>query len=308
MTTTPPPVRHLIALACAALAGCEGAEPAHDGAVGHGLAALLAGECPPLTPFGAGVISTDAAEGAASFTRDGRTLYFHRRIPDTTGEVLMVSRLGGGEFGPPEVLPFSTTAAGDFDPLIVGDELFFASRRPVGPGRTDSNIWVVRRVGGGWSEPALLGPEVNSTGNDQFTTMTDDGLMYLASDRPGGLGGFDLYRAQRRRDGSFTAAQNLGPTINTAQHEFNPSITPDGKVLFFGNIGRPDSRGGPDIYGTVQAFGDFAPPFNLGDCINTAGQEFSPSLAWRRRSMVFVRNDGSGNRGDFFELGLRDLW
>ena len=79
-------------------------------------------------------------------------------------------------------------------------------------------------------------------------------------------------------------------------------------MLFFGNIGRADSRGGPDLYATVRAFGDFVPPFNLGDCINTAGQEFSPSLAWRRKSLVFVRNDGSGNRGDFLEIGLRDLW
>lgn len=305
---------------CAALAACDGVhlaaggeDPAGEGpAVTTSLAALVAGDCPVPEPFGPGVISTEAAEGAASFTRDGRTVYFHRRTPGTSNEVLMVSHREGGVFGPPQALPFSGHPAGDFDPFITarGDELFFASRRPAAPGRTDSNIWVARRLPGhaGWSEPQLLGPEVNSPGNDQFTTMTDDGVLYVASDREGGFGAFDIYRARRRHDGRFAPAENVGPAINTAQLEFNPSITPDGQVLFFGNIGRPDSRGGPDLYGSVRAFGDFTPPFNLGDCINTAGQEFSPSLAWRRKSMVFVRNDGSGNRGDFLEIGLRDLW
>lgn len=293
---------------CASLAACEGGELTEP--PGATLAALIAGECPAVTPFGPGVISTEAAEAAASFTRDGRTVYFHRRTPGTTNEVLMVSHRLGEEFGPPQALPFSGHPSGDFDPFITvrGDELFFASRRPLAPGRTDSNIWVVRRNYHGWGQPEALGPEVNSTGNDQFTTITDEGTLYLASDRAGGAGGFDIYRARRRYDGGFAPAQNLGPTVNTAQHEFNPAITPDGRVLFFGNIGRPDSRGGPDLYATVQAFGDFTPPFNLGDCINTAGQEFSPTFAWQRRSLVFVRNDGSGNRGDFFEVGLRDLW
>jgi len=296
---------------CASLAACDGGDPGAPGGIpGATLAALVAGECPIVTPFGPGVISTEAAEAAASFTRDGKTVYFHRRTPGTTNEVLMVSHRLGDAFGPPQALPFSGHPSGDFDPFITarGDELFFATRRPLAPGRTDSNLWVVRRGHHGWGQPMPLGPEVNSAGNDQFTTITDDGTLYLASDREGGAGGFDIYRAQRRPDGSFAPAENLGPAVNTAQHEFNPSITPDGQVLFFGNIGRPDSRGGPDIYATVRAFGDFTPPFNLGDCINTAGQEFSPSLAWRRKSMVFVRNDGSGNRGDFFEIGLRDLW
>ena len=297
------------------LAACEPdelIEAPDDGlAISAGLTALAAGTCPPATSLAPGVLTAAGDEAAASFTRDGRSVYFHRRNTERI-EVIMVShRIRGSGFSEPEVVPFSGGGFRDFDPFITasGNEIFFASRRPAAPGRTDSNIWRVQRLrAGGWSEPSLLGPEVNSSQNDQFASLTDDGLLVLASDRAGGVGGFDLWVSRRDRNGKFSPAQNLGPTINTDQHEFNPWVSPDGRLLLFGNIGRPDSRGGPDLYGSVNAFGDFLTPFNLGDCVNSAAQEFAPTVAFRRGSLVFSRNDGTGTGGDFIEIGLRSPW
>ena len=57
--------------------------------------------------------------------------------------------------------------------------------------------------------------------------------MIFASERPGGFGGSDLYISYRGAEGTWTKAKNLGEIINTPAEEYSPTISPDGKYLFF---------------------------------------------------------------------------
>ena len=259
-------------------------------------------ECPDTRVFAPGVITTDRDEGRVTFTPNGRTVYFHRKGDDGFLHLLVSHRQHGG-WSAPEAVPFASFAWDDWDPALSpdGEELYFTSRRPADPNRRDSNLWRVYRTEQGWSDPELLGPEVNSLVVDGAASVAGDGTLYFVSNRAGGSGSFDIYFARRAGNG-FSPAENLGPVVNSAQIELHPEISPDGSVLFFTSISRPDSMGGPDLYATVRLFGQFVAPFNLGPCVNTAAAESNPTLSHRRGSLLFVRNAGQG--GDIIEIPL----
>src|SRR5436853_215111 len=98
-----------------------------------------------------------------------------------------------------------------------------------------------------WSAPVNLGPVVNSTASDQGPAISPDGLsLYITSNRPGGLGGFDMYVSHRATVASpWGSPVNLGRTINTTFDEGNEAFSRDGHLLFFQSKRLP-SFGGID--------------------------------------------------------------
>ncbi len=88
---------------------------------------------------------------------------------------------------------------------------------------------------------------VNTTYTEGASCMSPAGdFLYFASDRPGGFGKFDIYRA-RVENWKFTAVENLGPSINTADNEADPALGMGGYRLYFSSD-RPASRGGYDLF------------------------------------------------------------
>jgi Tol biopolymer transport system component len=132
-----------------------------------------------------------------------------------------------------------------------------------------------------WSEPVNLGAPINSTGADQSPTLSADNLsLYFASDRPGGLGGVDLWVSHRATpESAWETPVNLGPAINSADVESGPDLSLDGHLLFF-QSSRPGGEGSNDIYVSHRAdvnddFG-WGDPVNVGSGVNTAAGEFGP--------------------------------
>ena len=93
---------------------------------------------------------------------------------------------------------------------------------------------------GPWGTPVNLGPVVNSPANEQHPAISKDGLsLYVSSDRPGGLGGTDIWVSQRASiDDPWGAPVNLGPNINSSGNDLAPTFTPDGHHLYFHSTGR----------------------------------------------------------------------
>lgn len=254
-----------------------------------GQTASRAGEPPygsakPLvepTIFGEGVISTRDHESGAAFTPDGRTVYFVRSTPDLSLRVILVSRFEGGRWGTPEVAPFSGQYA-DTDPCLSPDgaKLYFASRRPVGGAapRADADLWVVERAGAGWGEPRHLDAPVNSESQETSPAVTADGALYFSSNRAGGKGAADIYRAPFV-GGRYAAPENLGDAVNTASPELHVFVTPDESVLIFAGAGREDSRGGVDLYLSRRTDGAWSKPVNLGGKINSAAADTAPRIS-----------------------------
>ena len=132
-----------------------------------------------------------------------------------------------------------------------------------------------------WETPVNLGT-VNSPGVDQHPAISKNGLsLYFVSDRPGGIGGWDIYVSQRPSlDAPWGPATNLGSTFNSPATENAPDLSRDGHLLFFGS-NRPGGCGGSDIWVSYRrdTHDDFAweTPINLGCSINTQFDEDGPT-------------------------------
>jgi WD40-like Beta Propeller Repeat len=161
-----------------------------------------------------------------------------------------------------------------------------------------------------WSPPVNLGPVINSSSNDGNPAISKDGLtLYFASNRPGGVGGNDIWVAHRESlDSPWSSAPlDLGP-INTSFNEVAPALSRDEHYLFFVS-NRPGGMGGPDIWVSFRQhvhddFGEFAweTPFNLGSPINTPFSDTQPSYFENEelgRPQLFFASNRTGGLGGF---------
>jgi outer membrane protein OmpA-like peptidoglycan-associated protein len=124
-----------------------------------------------------------------------------------------------------------------------------------------------------WSTPVNLGPAVNSEKWETQPTLSPDGQeLIFVSNRPGGLGGNDLWHCMRQSDGSWSPARNLGAPVNTAYDEGGPFLHPDGLTLFFSSNGHA-GMGDKDLFSSSREGNQWGEPRNLGYPINTRGSE-----------------------------------
>lgn len=121
--------------------------------------------------------------------------------------------------------------------------LYFFSGRKGGLGRDD--IYLSRLINGKHTAVENLGSAINSEHNDIDPFISRDGrYLIFCSRRPGGFGEIDLYVSFHKGDGSWTTAVNLGKNINSPAYDWIPSVSEDGKFLFFTS----NRTGNYDIY------------------------------------------------------------
>jgi len=232
------------------------------------------------TVFGAGIISTGAFDSHPAFTPDGSTIYFLRSTPNFNHWTILSSLYRNGRWKTPEVAPFSGQYS-DADPFITPDgaHLYFISNRTsAGKTTADLDIWMVDKTNTGWSEPRNLGAPINSRGNEWYPTIAANGTIYFGSDREGGKGRTDIYRS-RFVNGKYAEPENLGDAINTQFNEFEALISPDESFLILMAGGRSEGKGGFDLYISYNRSGVWTKPVNLGDKINSSGNEYSPAIS-----------------------------
>jgi hypothetical protein len=298
------------AVAAIVLAGCggEGPEPVASPDTEVEAADPLVPSCTEAQIFAPGEISVAGRSvSRIVFTNDGKTAFYSTRNPVWPWEQLVVSRLVRGHWTAPEILPFSGTYF-DTDAFVSSDgrTLYFCSDRPVEAGgavKEDFDIWAVRITKDGFGAPYHLGAEINTpTFSELYPTITRDGTLYFNSDRPGGFGAWDIYAAKSCGDG-YEAPENLGPGINTADWEYNPSLTADGNTIVFAS-NRPTGQAS-DMYTSRRERGKFAPAWNLGPLANTEADEYHPTLRGNR--LYFVRQVVNPAPGDsqFYSVDSR---
>ena len=169
----------------------------------------------PVTIWKPTGISSPQFESHAAFDPRTGDFYFVRSSPDFSGWRILVSRCGGNGKGWSAPKPPAFAGDGvEADPYFTrdGDTLYFISTRSTdGVKRKDLDIWRVdRNAGGVWGTPRRLPEPVNSTSTEWFPRPSPDGWLYFGSNRPGGLGGNDIWRARAGADGVWRV-ENLGP-------------------------------------------------------------------------------------------------
>lgn len=268
------------------------------------------GKVARATLFEPGVISTPLEEYRVSFTPSGDTAYFahgDQFFPISQQATIYFSTFERGRWTEPRVAPFSGAYA-DIDPFVSSDgqRLYFSSIRPVnGVQRADADLWVVERTAGGWSEPVHLGDLVNTAYDELYPSVSDEGTLYFGSPRPGGFGGWDVW-SSTPLNGVYGAAVNVGPGVNSPYWDFNPAVSEDGTTLLFTSLNRPGGYGLGDIYVSRLRGGAWTPAANLGPAVNTAADEYHPSLSPKEKTLYFLRHTyAPWVPGDVYRVPLR---
>jgi Tol biopolymer transport system component len=176
-------------------------------------------------------------------TVDGRQMLFVSTRPAPGKDVakrdmdIWVSDLRNGDWAEPRWIEEVNSTAKEGSPsLDRHGNLYFFSDRESEPGHNAIYVshWRKER----FSAPEKLSEPINAGPSDTSPWIFPNGKALLFySTRPGGYGKADLYVSFIKR-GKWTSAQNLGPVVNTAESEYNPSISRDGRALYFGRGGK----------------------------------------------------------------------
>lgn len=130
--------------------------------------------------------------------------------------------------------------------------------------------------------------ELNTSFQDGCPILSPDGLsLYMASNRPGGVGGLDIWVARRAsKSAPFGAPVNAGEPVNSSADDFCPSPMAGGWFFFVST--RAGGCGDADIYVTRRAGTGWWQPLHLGCKVNSSGQEASPYLLTQKSGRVLL--------------------
>jgi len=160
-------------------------------------------------------------------------------------------------------------------------------------GTKEVNLYLSRYRNGEWSEPELLTLNDPNSWDSAPAFNRNGRTLYFASNRPGGIGGVDLYAASLDGNGRFSNARNLGNNINTVGNDMFPYVDDDGR-LFFASNGHA-GYGGLDILVAVRKDGKTTIT-NLGVPINSSEDDFG--LIYYSRTKGYFTSNRDGGQGD----------
>ncbi|MHC1707815.1 MAG: hypothetical protein AB9842_09870 [Bacteroidales bacterium] len=206
-------------------------------------------------------------------TRDGTALYYSReKISERIrgkSDMYILRRQGKNWVKSEAVGQFLNGPYNDVFNSISPDNKFllYASDR-----KGAFNVFYSMLENNKWSEP-FDNLSINSNFNETYAALSGDGnKMFFVSDRPGGFGGKDIYKIEKRSDGSWTQPENLGFTVNTSGDEDTPWLSDDGNSLYFSSSGHT-TMGGSDIFYTTYKNNIWLEPVNMGYPINSVAND-----------------------------------
>ena len=174
-------------------------------------------------------------------TADGRTVYFISNRPgpgesgpQATHDIWSARLDSTGEWGDAVRVPAPVSMPGvdEWSPSVAANgNLYFGSQRANGRGAND--LWVARWNGAAYDSLENLGDSINTARGEvePWIARDESYLIFSGRGRPDGVGGFDLYLS-RRVNGTWSQARPIAE-VNTKALEFNQSVSPDGKWLYF---------------------------------------------------------------------------
>jgi outer membrane protein OmpA-like peptidoglycan-associated protein len=212
-------------------------------------------------------------------------------------------------FKPVNMGPAINTADDEYLPVATADESELIFTRKIA---NNEDFYKSVKLNGQWQQATYLSNNINTPEyNEGAQSITQDGkfLFFTGCNRPDGLGRCDIYVSQKKGD-DWAKPFDLPPPINTPGWESQPSISSDGRTLYF-TSNRKGGYGGYDIWKSTLTDKGWGNPVNLGPNINTAFDEQSAFIHPDDSTLYFCSDGWPGLGGkDLFvsRLGKDGQW
>ena len=184
-----------------------------------------------------------------------------------------------------------------FPDLTADNRFLLFTGRPAASSGED--LYVSRQnKDGSMGEPQPISPAINSSYNEGAGSISGDGktLVFASCDRPKAIGNCDLY-ISRRTGNNWSAPINLGLNVNSTEWDSQPSLSADGRTLYFTST-RRGGQGQEDIYvTTLQPDGNWSPAQNVGTPVNTPSKDMAPFIHASGTTLYYVTDGLIGMGG-----------
>ena len=191
----------------------------------------------------------------------------------------------------------------DENTMIFTIELESKETDVLGNVKGQEDIFITKKTHEGlWEKSESISPNINSSKNEGSQTISSDNrlLFFTSCNRTDVIGHCDLYFTERVRSGWLIPVNAARPLISNAW-DSQPCLASDGMTIFFVS-NRPGGKGGMDIWkSTLTESGTWGEPVNLGDSINTPGEEMSPFIHPDNQTLYFSSDGHIG-------LGRQDIY
>lgn len=165
-------------------------------------------------------------------------------------------------------------------------------------GDNGGDLFESKMSGASWSKPERYPKQINTDYHEASGSFSYDGKsLYFVSDKPGGIGGHDIYKSTRNDKGKWSEAENVGNVVNTPYDETAVFMHPDGKTMYFSSKGH-NNMGGYDIFKSTFENGKWTTPVNIGYPINTSDDDvfFVISASGKHGYYSSIKEGGNGGQ------------
>lgn len=178
-----------------------------------------------------------------------------------------------------------------------GNQLFFTVRYGSGTNENEDIVVSKKDGDGNWQKPFSVSEKINSKLQEGACSVSADGHQLIFT-MCGGVtyGRCDLFES-KKIGGEWSRPANLGPLVNSTDWEGQPSLSADGRVLYFSSS-RKGGVGGYDLWVTKKdESGKWTKAQNVGNSINTKFDEISPFIHVNNQTLYFASNGYPGFGG-----------
>ena len=239
-------------------------------------------------------------------TVEGKDKMYDKHINQKTMSLFIAKRNAKGDLQKPEPFALELVTSVHEGPLTFAKDfktLYFSRNNNQKNGKAKyvekidrMQIFESHQTDKGWSNPKQIKFDRDVKDFCHPTLSIDGQKLYFSSNRKGGYGGMDLYVSNKLPSGDWSAPNNLGPYINSANNEVFPFIHEDGTLYFSSN--KEGGLGGLDVYYARPRMELFDMPLSIGTPFNSQKDDFGFILDKERKLGYFTSNRAGGHGED----------